>query len=155
MLYKIHPHGRRQILDVLEPGDFYGVAPGMTQDCSAQTLCDTVVAHHQRAALASDAGLHARVTENLLARQQVLHAHMQLLGTPSAAERITGLLMMQLDHCRQLPLSITEIADYLGLRTETVSRQFARLAKAGVVTRSRWGSYVVKDANGLRKSAAV
>jgi len=50
-----------------------------------------------------------------------------------------------------LPLSRTEMADYLGLRIETVSRQLASLREAGVIETGRGRTVVVRDIGQLER----
>lgn len=154
MLFKILPQGRRQILDIVGPGDFFGLSIGETYDDCASANTPTHALRYEHDELRHSPDLQRRVTEHLLRQQQAQRAHMLLLGKSSAAERVAGLFVEDGWAQKCANLTLTEIADYLGLRAETVSRQMSHLSKAGLVSRSRWGAYVVRDADGLRKMAA-
>ena len=43
MLYKLLPDGRRQVVEVLRPGDIFGLASSDEYDCTAETLTDSEI----------------------------------------------------------------------------------------------------------------
>ena len=51
----------------------------------------------------------------------------------------------------ELPLSRTEMADYLGLRIETVSRQLAHLRNAGVIDTTKGRTIIVRNIAALEQ----
>lgn len=153
MLHRMLPCGRRLIIDVLQEGDFAGISRTGTHGAGALTLSAASLALHARASLEHDGGLQARVTANLLTQQHEQREHMMLLGTASARARVAGLFLNDRLLRKCAPLNLSELADYLGLRAETVSRQVSALHKAGAIARTGWGSYAVKDASSLRAIA--
>ena len=82
------------------------------------------------------------LTRNLLSEtaRNLQHAddHMLLLGRKDALERVAAFLL-EMDNRlagmagMTLPMTRRDIADYLGLTVETVSRALSRLRRAGVV----------------------
>jgi len=93
---------------------------------------------------------------------------MLLLGRKSAEEKVAAVLLLILRRMRapergaaappksaqfDLPLSRTEMADFLGLRIETVSRQLAHLRDAGVIEIAPGRSIVVRDVAALERMA--
>jgi CRP/FNR family transcriptional regulator len=91
---------------------------------------------------------------------------MMLLGCKSAEERVATLLLLMARRRRSgwcepctphqpltidLPLSRTDMAEYLGLRIETVSRQLRGLAAAGVIETSSRRTVTVRDLEALER----
>ena len=91
---------------------------------------------------------------------------MLLLGCRSAEERVATLLLLIARRRRpvwcgpctggaplrfDLPLSRTDVAEYLGLCIETVSRQLRRLTAAGVIETSKRRSLTVRDLPALER----
>lgn len=145
-LSKAMPDGRRQITDFMGPGDFLGLNTRSTYTVSAETLTDSWVCRFPRGAfqklLADSAALEHRMlamAENELAaaQEQIL-----LLGRKTAMERIASFLQLQAKRSKMrgmpgnpvsLPMTRAEVADYLGLTIETVSRCFTKLRKLDII----------------------
>lgn len=131
--------GRRQIGDFYYPGDVFGVEIGHFHRFSAEALADCEVLVLKRSGAAGhEPGQIERLvwsaTTEELARTQ---AHMLLLGRATAAERVARFL---LDLARRfgselvsLPMGRQDMADYLGLTIETISRMLGRLQSEGLV----------------------
>ena len=118
-LFKLLPDGRRQIVGFLLPGDFMGLA-----------LLDRKP-HLLR-------GLHEAATHELPLAQD----HMVLLGRRTAEEKVAAFLLGLRDRRRRLggnavtvslPITRSDIADYLGLTIETVSRTISKLVRARAI----------------------
>lgn len=140
---KLLADGRRQIVGFLFAGDFLGLASGETYPFSAEAIGPVSVCRFRRAAYrgllaelpALEGALLDRSSDDLRAAQN----HMLLLGRKTATERVASFL---LDVSRrsgegsaiELPMSRAEIADYLGLTIETVSRTLTRMKTAGVIS---------------------
>ncbi|WP_038377924.1 helix-turn-helix domain-containing protein [Bradyrhizobium sp. USDA 3256] len=140
--YKILEDGRRQIGAFYLPGDIFGLEAGETHISSAEAVCEARVVMIKRSALMARACHERDIAEQLwgatareLRRSQ---QHLMLLIC-SAEERVVGFLH---DMARrsvknaaiELPMSRQDIADYLGLTIETVSRTFTQLEQNGVIS---------------------
>lgn len=145
-IYKLLADGRCQITGFLFPGDFLGLAHRETYVFSAEALNDVEVCRFPRTryeeVVRSCPGLERRLlavaSNELVAAQD----QMLLLGRKSAKEKIVSFLL-QLSHRAvqrgrpatpvELPMTRTEISDYLGLTTETVSRVMTQLKTTGAI----------------------
>jgi CRP-like cAMP-binding protein len=139
--YKIFDDGRRQIGGFYFPGDMFGLESGDTHQFSAEAIENCVVLLVKRnalVALAERDGVVARQLWSFTAGElQRVRAHMLSL-IKSAEERVACFLLEMADRLSatetlQLPMSRQDIADYLGLTIETVSRTLTNLeAKAAI-----------------------
>ena len=159
ILFKLMPDGRRQIIEVLGVGDVFGLAPNSISDVGAEALTPARIAVHDRRAVINDVELRDRLFARLRAQMCALHDHTLLLGRKSANERVATFIMRLVPDrggagCvgpsagpAQIGLAMTrqEIADYLGLTIETVSRAFSSLRRTGVITYSKQDEIAVPD----------
>lgn len=131
--------GRRQIGDFYYEGDVLGVSMTPTHRFSAEALGDCeVLAIRRSGSAAYDPGRHERMiwqaTAVELGRTQ---SHMLLLGRATARERVARFLLDIAERFRgeivALPMSRQDMADYLGLTIETISRMLGRLQAEGLV----------------------
>jgi CRP/FNR family nitrogen fixation transcriptional regulator len=133
--------GRRQIGDFYFAGELFGLEPGEEHRFSAEALGDCVVQVLKRSALRSLAHndpaierMISRATARELDRAQ---DHVLLLGRKTACERVASLLMRLAtrgqDATAELPMGRQDMADYLGLTIETVSRMLSQLQTAAIV----------------------
>jgi CRP/FNR family nitrogen fixation transcriptional regulator len=139
--YKIFDDGRRQIGGFYFAGDVFGLELGEAHQFSAEAVDNCVVLLVKRSALVALAdrnGDTARQLWSFTARElQRVRAHMLLL-IKSAEERVACFLLEMADRLStaesvELPMSRQDIADYLGLTIETVSRTLTHLeAKAAI-----------------------
>ncbi|WP_314963669.1 helix-turn-helix domain-containing protein [Bradyrhizobium cosmicum] len=140
--YKLLSDGRRQIGAFHLAGDIFGLENGDKHRFTAEAVIETVARLIKRESLQLVAVRDAVVSRNLLSMitRNLEHAenHMLLLGRKTAVERVAAFLL-EMD-CRtgadkmSLPMTRLDIADYLGLTFETVSRALSHLRKAGVLT---------------------
>ena len=144
-VYKLLPDGRRQITGFLFAGDFFGLATGQDYAFSAEAIEDATLCRFRKSEYralirdvpALEAALLERATHELAAAQN----QMLLLGRKTAQERVASFLLeLPGDPVRPsaeglvgLPMTRAEIADYLGLTIETVSRVLTRLKTSGVI----------------------
>ncbi|WP_417685071.1 Crp/Fnr family transcriptional regulator [Roseibium sp.] len=152
MLFKLLPDGRRQVVEVLRPGDIFGLAYAEEHDCTAETLTDVETHEVDLKQVETSAELQCRLASCLTHQMRVLHEHAVLLGRKSALERVASFLMYLVpnrgggvacmgpdpsrdnDSCDlQLHMTRQEIADFLGLTIETVSRVMSDLKRRGVI----------------------
>jgi CRP-like cAMP-binding protein len=149
MLYKLLPDGRRQVVELLSAGDVFGLTPLPIYDCSAETLVASNVVAYDQASVEHSPELLRRLSAHVHAQLCALHEHAVLLGRKSALERVATFVM----HCVpgrggfdcagprcggdsaivRLGMTRQEIADYLGLTLETVSRAFSELRRRGII----------------------
>jgi CRP/FNR family transcriptional regulator/CRP/FNR family nitrogen fixation transcriptional regulator len=130
--------GRRQITDFYLPGDVFGVERGGEHGCAAETLGETVLIVARRSVFAADPDFVARLWGHALGELRRSQDQVLTLGRRSAAERVASFLLDladRLDTGDQLTLPMTrqDIADYLGLTIETVSRSFSQLQADGLI----------------------
>ncbi len=149
MLYKLLPDGRRQVVELLSAGDVFGLSSLPVHDCSAETLVAASVIAFDRISIEHSPELLRRLSAHVHAQLCALHEHAVLLGRKSALERVASFVMHCVPgrggyecpgpRCRddsatvRLGMTRQEIADYLGLTLETVSRAFSELRRRGVI----------------------
>ena len=135
---RIHTDGRRNLTAILFARDALGVESGDIRRTSAEAVTDVTLIKWSRRALLDAARLdpHAEdQTQCLLMRAlDVAERRVTLSGLRSASERLAGFLMLLAGHSPagaaiQLSMSRYDIADYLGLTVETVSRTFTQFVK--------------------------
>ena len=139
--YKVLNDGRRQIGSFYLPGDIFGLEVGDEHTFSAEAVVDCKVLVIKRSALVSLAGRDNEVARQLwtMAAGDLQRAqdHIMLL-IKTAQERVAGFLVeMSVRNSGasevDLPMSRQDIADYLGLTIETVSRTLTQLENSGAI----------------------
>jgi CRP/FNR family transcriptional regulator, nitrogen fixation regulation protein len=134
--YKLLSDGRRQINSFHLPGDMFGFENGLTHRFTAEAVVETMVRITRRRSLvdilANGKGgatsLLSLVTRNL----QHAENHMLLLGRKTSVEKVAAFLLEMDERLAHpnvmlLPMNRRDIADYLGLTIETVSRALSTL----------------------------
>ncbi|WP_024514657.1 helix-turn-helix domain-containing protein [Bradyrhizobium sp. Tv2a-2] len=145
-LYKLLPDGRRQIVGFALPGDFLGMTASGRNAFSADAINAVAVCRFSKVSFQRFAEdkphLLRRINEFAIRELSQAREHMVLLGRRSAEEKVATFLVSWRDRlARQngasatlpLPMSRQDIADYLGLTIETVSRTFTKLERVGVI----------------------
>ncbi len=145
-LYKLLPDGRRQIVGFALPGDFLGMAASPRHGFSADAIGQVAVCRFARVPFArfveNKPHLLRRINELAVRELSQAREHMVLLGRRSAEEKVATFLIGWRDRLTRLrgpaetvplPMSRQDIADYLGLTIETVSRTFTKLERDGVI----------------------
>jgi CRP/FNR family nitrogen fixation transcriptional regulator len=140
--YKILSDGRRQICAFYLPKDIFGWENGPTYRFTAEAIVNTTVRVVRRQNLENVAATDLQVTLDLLRMiaRNLEHAEnqMTLLGQKNPREKVAAFLL-EMDRrlsgtgVLALPMSRRDIADYLGLTLETVSRQLSRLRASGML----------------------
>ena len=137
---RVTADGRRQVGDFYYPGDLFGLEPGPLHRFGAEALTDCEVLAVRRTsvrAFAGDAELDRAILAATHAEMERLQDHVVMLGRKSARERVGAFLMAvaqrQPEGACSLPMGRQDIADYLGLTIETVSRMLTQLQGEAIV----------------------
>jgi CRP/FNR family nitrogen fixation transcriptional regulator len=140
--YKLLSDGRRQIGAFHLVGDIFGLENGPVHRFTAEAIVDTTVRLAKRASLEHVAETDALVARDLLSMTttNLQHAeeHMLLLGRKTSLERVAAFLLemdgrLTAAGVMALPMNRRDIADYLGLTLETVSRALSCLHGKGIL----------------------
>lgn len=156
--YKILSDGRRQVGGFYLPGDIFGLEFADEHTLSAEAIGDAKVLVVKRSALNALAGRDASVAQQLFALTgRELHRVQDriLLLIKNARERVASFLLEMVERASEnntieLPMSRQDIADYLGLTIETVSRTLTSLETASAIEVSASSRRIV-----LRNRAAL
>lgn len=135
--------GRRQIVGFAFPGDYLGMGEAVDNDYSVEALEPSLVCRFSQKYLDEMSERHPSIKDRLIAKGRTeLHKaqdHIVILGKQNAEERVMTFLRML---SRQLggdeiylSMSRQDMADYLGLRLETLSRTLTKLRKSGEITK--------------------
>jgi CRP/FNR family nitrogen fixation transcriptional regulator len=148
--------GRRQVGDFYQPGDLFGLEVGPDHQFSAEALTDCEVQMVRRTsvrALAGDAELDRAILEATRRELQRAQDHVLLLGRRSARERVAAFLASLADGKArdgvEMPMGRQDMADYLGLTIETVSRMLTQLQQDAVVEFPTFRRFRVTSWNAL------
>ena len=134
--------GRRQISGFYFPGDIFGVEAGGEHANSAEAVISCEIALVKQSALMKRTGESCAAACELWAQtsQELKRArsHLVLLGRQTAYERVATFLLQMSSRQNDegsvsLPMSRTDIADYLGLTIETVSRTLSQMERGGAI----------------------
>lgn len=144
-LTRLLEDGRRQVIAFGYPGDIVGFPAGDLHHTDCDVLVDATLQPYRRAALESGDGdpqLHKSLLQAALREISAMQDHFMMLGRKSAAEKVASFLCVLSDrvgkdeggqHRVDLPMRRGDIADFLGLTTETVSRTLSQLRKEGII----------------------
>jgi CRP/FNR family transcriptional regulator len=161
-LCKVMSDGRQQIVGLQFAPDFVGRPFVRESTLSAEAATDAEICVFPRNLLERmiletrelQRSLHAQALNELDAARE----WMLTLGRRTAEEKVASLLHLIAAHAEtatstafDLPLSRAEIADFLGLTIETVSRQLTRLRKEGVIRIENIRHITVPDMDALAK----
>jgi CRP/FNR family nitrogen fixation transcriptional regulator len=132
--------GRRQVGGFYYAGDLIGLEVGPAHRYSAEALCDTEVLVVRRSGLktfAGDGELDRAIWEATRRELDRAQEHILVLGRKTACEKVASFLKDLADRDDQdavdMPMSRQDMADYLGLTIETVSRMLTQLQAACIV----------------------
>lgn len=144
-LTRLLADGRRQVIAFGYPGDIVGFPADDLHHTDCEALTDVRLQPFRRAHLESGEGdpkLHCALLQAALREISAMQDHFMMLGRKSATEKLASFLCVlaervgeDLGAYRQinLPMSRSDIADFLGLTTETVSRTFTQLRKSQII----------------------
>ena len=165
-LYKLMPDGRRQITGFVGVGHFLGLAVSDTYAFSAEAIEPVRYCRFSRTRLrallddfpAMEQRLLQVASNELVAAQE----QMLLLGRKTARERVASFLLAQswlgvvcqTPRARfALPMTRGDIADYVGLTIETVSRTLTKLRAEGLVDIPNTTEMVIRNRAALERIA--
>jgi len=164
-LCRYMPDGRRYIIDFLFPGDLMGLVEGADLSVSAEAVTEVALHCYPRVCCdrlveespAMRTQLFSLISNDLAAA----HQHLFVLGCQKAKERVASFLLRlaeRLDICSGDLLGLTmgrqDIADHLGLTTETVCRMIACLRRERIVLVPNAHQLILNDFDALRVLAA-
>ena len=172
-LFKALPDGRRQITGFAGPGHFLGLAVSSTYAFTAEAVEPTRVCRFSRTKLrgllADFPALERRLLDTAANELVLAQEQMLLLGRKTARERMASFLVSRAEgehlrpiDCRHhaapetvtLPMTRSDIADYLGLTIETVSRTLTRLRGEKLIDIPVPSRIVLRNPAGLQSLAA-
>ena len=148
-LSKVLEDGRQQIVGLQFAPDFLGRLFGSESAVTAEAASDVELCHVGKAALerlvAENPALEHKLMEQTLRELDEAREWMVTLGRKTAAEKVASFLYLLATHIDpnageagtrifDLPLTRGDIADFLGLTVETVSRQLSRLRAEKIIS---------------------
>lgn len=164
--YKLLADGRCQVTGFYFAGDLIGLPDGPDYPVTAEALTPVTVCSFPRARITELVGQYPSLAKAVILKLQreITNAQGQMLslGRLTAEERIAVFLLALLDKAPDcvnddgslhLSMRRADIADYLGLTVETVSRSFTKLRKAGVIGAERAGVVEILSRDGLEEIA--
>jgi CRP/FNR family transcriptional regulator len=145
-LSKLLPDGRRQVTGFLFSGDFLGLSIGGVYPYTAEAMTASSLCRFDRPSLTRMLDKFPKLEHQLLslASNELAQAqdHIMVLGRKTATERIATVLLKLVDRIGKqgtsgcaldLPMTRSDLADYTGLTTETVSRTLSQMKREGLV----------------------
>lgn len=165
-IYRVLPDGRRQVMDFAYPGDIVGLGAIEAHGTNAQATERTRVRCFTLADLrekAHDNGtfcmaLYSAMSQELVAARELVVT----VGHRTATEKVASFLMaLSRRNARRgtsahelvLPMTRSDIADFLGLTIETVSRTFTKFRHDGVIDLEQCVLVTIRDPRRLNELA--
>ncbi|OUR79732.1 hypothetical protein A9Q83_04430 [Alphaproteobacteria bacterium 46_93_T64] len=172
-LTRLLEDGRRQIIGFKSVGDFLGLSMSGHHTTNAEAVGDVTVCQISTtklyAEMESNSAINARLMEMTQSEMIRLQDKMLLLGRKSPIEKIASFLCERVAQKMRyegssnenrsleitLPMSRVDIADYLGLTIETVSRNFTKLRKLAVIDLKTSQTILIADLYQLQVLADI
>lgn len=144
--YLMRADGRRQLVDIYLPGDFFGFTTRFHHKFAVQAIADgTLVACYPRqrveALVEEDPETAREIRIQVQTALERLQDQLLVIGTMTAQEKVREFLIYFHDRLSNgendglsLPISRYDIADMLGISAETVCRAFTDLQAQGVIS---------------------
>lgn len=154
----------RTMVEVHYPGDIIATP----QACLASMMTYTGVAPSDvwrltgnafSTAMAGDAELASYVVQRLNLQRARAQLHISMLASLSSEQRVAALLLQAAGHLGtahgrsvsfEMPLSRTEVAEYLALNADTLSRIMSRFVREGILARSSRSQLTIRDIDALK-----
>lgn len=164
-LYRLLPDGRRQIICFKFPGDLIGFEAGERRPCSAEAVTDVdlrcLPMHIASERLRQDARIGVELVEILAAELADARNQLAVLNRRSAIEKLAAFIIdlwgreaAREDASVDLQVSRSDMADFLGLTIETVSRSLTKLKLHKVIALPEPQRLVILDIHRLESLAA-
>lgn len=158
-LFRLLADGRRQITGFARPGDFLGLNVGEETPFSAEAVTEVRLCRFQRRELETLSDRHPKLCHRILdlKNRELSRAQEQLvlLGRKTPMEKVATFLLQELEASAEpidsggqafdLHMTRSDIADYLGLTIETVSRTFTKLRQSQAIRLPRAERVEVDD----------
>lgn len=157
-VYRILADGARHILAFRFPGDIIGLCSPAAYDYNVQAVGRARLRRIPRASLDRlidrQPDLARRLLRMAAGELNEMRNHLMCLASKSAEAKVADFLVMLARRVKaeagsdiviHLPMTRTDIGDYLGLTIETVSRTVSKLRRAGVIDVPRPADIVVRD----------
>jgi CRP/FNR family transcriptional regulator, nitrogen fixation regulation protein len=153
----IRPDGRRQIVDLLLPGNFFGFTVFDHHDYTVEAVAkDTVLAAYPRRRVEmvtdSDPTLARELRQVIIEALARLQAQLLIIGRITAPEKVGSFILELAERLSPagadrvaLPISRYDIAECLAVSVETVSRSLTDLRQRGLIEMS--GTRTVRIVN--------
>lgn len=176
-LVKTQADGRQQIVGLQFPGAFLGQPGANPSSLIVEAATDLELCCFSKAPFESVVRDHRELEQSLLRRTfdelDAARQWMFVLGRKTAEEKVASLILIMAENAAtlecptdgiaqparmikfELPLSRTEMAEYLGLTIETVSRQMKSYKSQGLIATERTRVIHVLDLAGLRRVAEM
>ncbi|MDF1774494.1 MAG: helix-turn-helix domain-containing protein [Rhizobiaceae bacterium] len=163
---KLLSDGRRQVLSFGYPGDIAGLSHDhfYHSDCEALSGV-TLRLHHKNAfnvSFENEPDFNNELLKYAAAEVNNMQEHFIMLGRKSATEKVASFLITLMDRvgqkndcntCFELPMCRSDIADFLGLTIETISRTLTKLRAEGVIELPKKQQVLVCKPSALRALA--
>lgn len=139
--YRMLDDGRRQICAFYLPGDIFGFEAGEVHQATAEAIGEVQILLVKRSSMLARAEHEKALAKQLwmLAVRELQRVQQHsLVLIKSAEQRVAGFLLEMAGRgssqgAIELPMPRQDIADYLGLTIETVSRTFTHLVQSGMI----------------------
>ena len=161
-VYRIMPDGRRAIMGFIHPGDVLGVSFRDRYLFTAEAVTTVKVRRFARgrffAMINESPALRPQLFAILCDEMSAAQDQLLLLGRKTAEERVVSFLLAvhrktNGGHEIELPMSRQDMADYLGLTIETVSRMMTSLSRRGLIASHGRHSVTLRKLSALREIA--
>lgn len=168
MTFRLLEDSRRQITGFCTEGEFFGLSPDGEHTDGAVTVTSAGVQSVSISALETDADLRAQLLDHSWRKVEDAQNLMMTLTKSSSEARVAAFLVMLAERRKRrdtrddrqeievrLPMSRLDIADYLGLSRETVSRRLNDLQGLGLIDLPDTHTANITEFDGLRRKAGT
>jgi len=163
-LCRLSSDGRRQIAGFRLPGDLIGIESNGEYDMTAEAVRDVVAVRYSKARLDrlshEKPGVRDHLLSHLCRDLRSAQEHLITLGCQSAVERVASFLLQLARRAGvadggviDMQLGRQDIADYLGLTLETVSRTFTELTNRDLIATPKRRHVQIKNRARLKAAA--